>query len=117
MPDFDLDDIELLDEERDILFSRRRWEEIARSIPLDEIPREMKNEIADFLIENLRTSNGQSKSRKTCALKKLIESIEKLRTAVSELQGDLNSEEVVHRVMGLVEQTKIVQSAASSRTT
>ena len=52
MPDFDLDDIVFLDEERDVLFSRKRWVEFARSIPLDEIPCEMKEEIADLLFES-----------------------------------------------------------------
>lgn len=118
VPDFDSEqDIVVLDEERDILFSRKRWEEIARSIKLDEIPREMKEEIADFLVNSLTTSNAQRELRQRAAVKELVNSLKKFRTRLSEFQPELNSEEMVHQVKGLVEQIKIVQIAAETELT
>src|SRR5262249_2935748 len=118
MPDFvNEDDIIILEGERDILFSRERWREIARSVRFHELPHEMKQEIADLLINNLGTSNGQAKVGHRTALKKLVKLLEKLQSKIFNLQCELSSEDILNQMKGLVEHAKIVMITAKTELT
>jgi hypothetical protein len=108
MPDFVSEDDILILGERDILFSRERWSEIARSIRLKEIPCEMKNEIADILVENLGT-DGRPKAIHRKALKRLVETLNRLGTKLYKVQHELNSNQIIDRVKGLREHAESLQ--------
>jgi hypothetical protein len=128
---FDIDDDEdfiFLDDERGIvssrkLFSRKRWADVARAINLNEIPPEMKKEIAALCIENLcviisgpnEVSQRAALKKQKAALKKLISYLdEKLPANISKLLAELSSEEIVCPIKELLDKAEIVRIAAKT---
>jgi hypothetical protein len=117
VPDFDSErDIVLLERQRDILFSRERWVEIAQSIGLAEIPREMKRDIANVFFESLvsdeQSSARQRRARQRKGLKTLVSSLQEHSARLSKLQRQLGSEEIIYRVKELIEQVDVVKVTA-----
>jgi hypothetical protein len=121
---YDINDDEefILDDERGIVvsrkvFSRERWAEIARSIPLDEIPYEMKREIKALWIRAvlaILTPKTPKKASQRPALKKLVNYLKKPKARISKLQRELSSEQIVGSINELLEQIEIVRTAGDT---
>jgi hypothetical protein len=119
MPDLVGDGILFLEEESDIVFSRKRWTNVARAIHLNEIPREMKKEIAALWIENLCAVSGPNEANRRAvldkaALKKLVPYLKKLQAKITKLLPELSSEEIVCQIKELLEKAEIVRIAAKT---
>jgi hypothetical protein len=111
--------------EPEAVFSEEQWVEIAQSIPVDEIPREMKQAICDALFEyQLAQLNGQNLEDETNtaetkrsqkhkrvqhgakyreALKQLVDSAGEFRIAIYRLQRFLREDHQLEKVEQLAD--------------
>jgi hypothetical protein len=113
MPDFPIEDDIIILGTRDLLLSRERWSEVARSIYLKEVPREMKEKIAHIFVENM-VVDGPTKATQRKALKKLVGSLRKLDTKLYNLQRELNSNQIIDQMKGFRDRAKNLQITVES---
>jgi len=96
------------------MFTEAQWDEIARSIPLDKLPEEMKQAICNALRDYTLMHNDQSEGSRSPrrALLDLVKLTSKLGPKLNELQGDLRSEYIIDKVEILIEVNYAVHKAA-----
>jgi hypothetical protein len=102
--------------EPDNVFSQKEWDEIARSIPLDKLPEEMKQAISEalsdyFLMSSRRPRVRQALTSLARLLQRLVPQMQTLRAKLSTLD-DLRPENVIDQVEALIDQAYALQQAA-----